>query len=302
MLRKRPPIESYRDVVERSCVAISHSDTQGLCKAISYRQPCAKILYRGHWRRHTTKILTKGTYKGSLAQGLLQISLHKSLFRDPVKEILHASFYKDRHKGKQNLPWYLFAMFFASLLFGVSCRDKSCSCLFAGAWNVFQICPPFSTQQICFTFICVEDTQSTYLRYLHTSHPNSEPTYLFFAFREFDFGIHNFVPGCPHSERFSLVLKEAQKLELWLRFRICTRINLLCRHHGWMTLWSIAISAWRFQNPFRFVFFSSKYTIYCGRFCTNNALRHAKLKYSAGKTFPRLNFHEFSALFVAVYL
>ena len=53
--------------------------------------------------------------------------------------------------------------------------------------------------------------------------------------------------------------------------------------------------------PFCF-FFSSKYTIYCGRFCTNNALRHAKLKYSAGKTFPRLNFHEFSALFVAVYL
>lgn len=36
-------------------------------------------------------------------------------------------------------------------------------------------------------------------------------------------------------------------------------------------------------KSFPFCFFSSKYTIYCGRFCTNNALRHAKLKYSSAQ-------------------
>jgi hypothetical protein len=181
---------------------------------------------------------------------------------------------------------------------------------------VFQICPPFSTQQICFTFICIEDTQSTYLRYLHTSHPNSEPTYLFFAFREFDFGIHNFVPGCPHSDRFSLVLKEAQKLELWLRFRIYTRINLLCRHHGWMTLWSIAISAWRFQNPFRFAFFQANIRYIVAVFARimrsdmqnwNTLLRKRVSHVGRSSKWHEpcredLSKVEFSALFIAVYL
>ena len=42
---------------------------------------------------------------------------------DPVKEILHATFFRDLHNGNlRNLCWHLLVMFVATL-FGASCRD-----------------------------------------------------------------------------------------------------------------------------------------------------------------------------------